>query len=193
VDLGKLDTGDWLMVGGGAAMFVFGLALDWTTIDTARGTRSIDDPFDYFFTGGLAWFLVVGLGVLALLRVLGKLPADRQWTLILLAMGTAATVLMVVRLLLGDRVETEISAVDGSGRGLGMWAALVWALVATVGASLAHTAAGGDLKDLTDITKLKAAVRGEDDPPPAAPPPPPASPPSPAPPSMPPPPAPPRD
>jgi hypothetical protein len=175
VDFSKLKTPDWLMIGGGAAMLILGIGLDWTSVDTGFGRVSDDGPFDYFLTGGLAWLLVVAIGVLALLRALGKLPETQPSSLILLAMGVVATILMVLRVLLGARF-------DFADRGIGMYGALIWALVATAGAYLAHTQSGGTLKDLTDVDKLKSSFGGTkdadpaDDAPPPPPPPPPAAP-----------------
>jgi hypothetical protein len=64
-----------------------------------------------------------------------------------------------------------------------MIAAFVWAAVSLAGAYLNFQASGGDIKDLTDVDKLKASFAkgsGTDDaPPPPPPPPPPAAPPAP--------------
>ncbi len=176
MDFGKFKTSDWLMIGGGAAMFVLGLMLDWTSVATPFGDVTLDGPFDYFLTGGLAWILVVGVGALAVARVLDKLPADRPWPLIFLGATALAVVLMLIQLLIGGR--------EGTGRGMGMLGAFVWSAIAAAGAYLNFQASGGNLKDLTDVDKLKASFAkddGNDEMPP--PPPPPAPPAPPAPPS----------
>jgi hypothetical protein len=154
------------MIGGGAAMLILGFALDWTSVDTGFGSASGDGPFDYFITGGLAWLLIVAVGVLALLHGLGKLPESKPWPVILLGMAALGTLLMLLCLLLGARF-------DFADRGTGMYGALVWAIIAAVGAYLNFTSHGGTMKDLTDMDKLKASFAKADD---APPPPPPAAP-----------------
>ena len=175
MDFSKFKTPDWLMIGGGAAMLILGFTLDWTTVDTGFGSASGDGPFDYFFTGGLAWMLVIAVGALAAANASGRLPPNQPWPLILLAGAGLATILMLLRIILCARF-------DFADRGIGMYGAFVFAAVALAGAYLNFQASGGDIKDLTDVDKLKAsfskgdAANGDDMPPP---PPPPAAPPAP--------------
>lgn len=182
MDFSKFKIHDWLMIGGGAAMLILGFALDWTSIDTGFGSASGDGPFDYFLTGGIAWVLVVAVGVLALLRAAEMLPDNRPWTVIFVGATGLATILMVLRIVLGARF-------DIADRGIGMWGALVWSGLALAGAVMGFQAGGGHLSDLTDVNKLKesfASTSGGDVPPPpppadpsagqAAPPPPPVDP-----------------
>jgi len=174
MDFSKFKTSDWLMVGGGAAMLILGLALDWTSVDTGGVAITGDGPFNYFLTGGLAWLLVVAVGALAAALALGKLPPTQPWQLIFLGATGLAVLLMLIQLLIGGR--------EGTDRGMGMIGAFIWAALATAGAFLNFQASGGDIKDLTDVNKLKASFAKGDD---GAPPPPPAplqaSPPPPAP------------
>jgi hypothetical protein len=153
MDFSKFKTPDWLMIGGGAAMLIFGFVLDWTTIDTGFGSAGGDSPFAYFFTGGIAWLLVVAVAVLAFLRVNGTLAETQPWPLIFLGATGLATLLMILRVILGARL-------DFASRGIGMYGALVWAGIAAAGAYLNFQASGGELSDLTDIDKLKASFSG---------------------------------
>jgi hypothetical protein len=169
MDTSNFKMPDWLMIGGGAAMLILGFALDWTTVDTGFGSASGDGPFDYFITGGLAWILIVAVGGLAVARGLGKLPETQPWPLIFLGMASLGPLLMLLCLLLGARF-------DFADRGIGMYGALVWAVIAEVGAYLNFTSSGGDLKDLTDMDKLKSSfsqgsgASGDGTPPPPPPP-----------------------
>lgn len=169
MDVGKFRTSDWLLIAGGAVMLVFGLALPWVTArDTIIGKVSGGNAFDFFFTGGLAYLLVVGSGVVAFLlagRVLR--PDQAPWPLILLAATGLATLLMLIRLLIG-------SGFDGIGRGSGMYLSFIASAVALGGAVMNFNGSGGSLKDLTDLEKLK---RSFDASPEGAPPPPPPPPP----------------
>lgn len=176
MDFSNFKTSDWLMIGGGAAMLILGFTLDWTTVNTDFGSAGGDSPFAYFFTGGIAWLLVVTVGVLAFLRVNGNLPETQPWPLVFLGATGLATLLMVLRIIMGARF-------DFADRGIGMYGALVWAGIAAAGAVKGFQASGGDLNDLKDINKLKESFRGPSTPgeempppppPPSSPPPPPA-------------------
>jgi len=172
VDFSKFRTSDWLMVGGGAAMLILGFVLPWTTVSFAGISDSGDGPFDYFFPGGIAWLLIVAVGVLALLGAIGNLPDTQPWPLILLGLSGLGTLLMLIQILMGPRFDQP-----GFSRGIGMWLAVVWAVIATVGAVMSFQAGGGTMKDLTDMEKLKSSFGDKDrdgTPPPPPPPPPPA-------------------
>ena len=168
MDASNFKTPDWLMIGGGAAMLILGFALDWTTVDTGFGSASGDGPFDYFITGGIAWILIVAVGALAVADGLGKLPATQPWPIILLGMAAVGTLLMALCLLLGARF-------DFADRGIGMYGAFVWAAIALAGAYMNFTSKGGNVKDLTDMDKLKSSFNqggsagGGDAPPPPPP------------------------
>lgn len=179
MDFSKFKVSDWLMIGGGVAMLILGFVLDWTTIDTGFGSAGGDGPFNYFFTGGIAWILVVAVGGLAFANAGGKLPKTQPWHLILLIASAVAVLLMVLRLILGPRF-------DFADRGLGMYGAFVWAAISLAGAYMSFTEAGGELSHLTDVDKMKSSFSGDsadsseggDDTPPPPPPPAPPAPPA---------------
>jgi hypothetical protein len=167
VDLSKFRPGDWMLLAGAAVMLIFGLALSWTT----SGGESDDNAFDYFFTGGLSWLLVVGAGIIAVLLALDAIRSGTTPWPVLLVLGTGlATVLMFIRLLLGGR--------DDFNRGPGMWVAFFAAAAAFGGAVMNFTESGGKLSELPDIDRLRDAFKGlggKSTPPPPPPPPPPSS------------------
>lgn len=169
MDFSKFKTSDWLMVGGGATMLILGFVLPWSTISVAGFSDSGDGPFDYFLTGGIAWLLVVAVGVLAFLRAGGRLPESQPWGIIFVIGAGLATVLMLLQVILGGREELGIEL----DRGIGMYLALVWAGLALAGAIMGFQAAGGDLKDLTSMDKMKEAFDSDSGD--GAPPPPPPS------------------
>lgn len=146
-------------------MLILGLFLDWTSISQFGVSASGDNPFQYFLTGGIAWILVSAVGVLALLRAGGKLPESQPWPLIFIGATGLSVLLMLLRLILGARF-------DGADRGIGMYGAFVWAAIAAAGAYMKFTESGGDIKDLTDMDKIKDAFDGDDAPPPPPPAPP---------------------
>lgn len=169
MDFSKFKIHDWLMIGGGATMLILGFALDWTSVSYGGYSASGDGPFNYFFTGGIAWLLVVAVGVLAFLNPIGKLPSTQPWPLIFIGASGLAAILMVLRIILGGR--------DGTDRGTGMYAAVIWTALSVAGAYMNFTANGGTLSDLKDMDKVKGSFGGGagattvDDAPPPPPPP----------------------
>ncbi|MEO1057077.1 MAG: hypothetical protein AAFY28_09210 [Actinomycetota bacterium] len=173
MDFSNFKTSDWLMVGGGAAMLVLGFVLDWTTVSAFGESAGGDGPFNYFLTGGIAWILVVAVGVLAFLRAGGRLPESQPWGIIFLLAAGLATLLMIIQIILGGR---DLGfGVDGD-RGIGMWGALIWSAISVAGAFMGFQASGGDIKDLTNMDKMKQSFSGSDDGGDTPPPPPPAAP-----------------
>jgi hypothetical protein len=154
VDLSKFKVSDWLMIGGGIAMLILGFVLPWSKVGSFTG----DGPFDYFFTGGIAWILVVVVGALAFAKALGKLPEDKPWPLIFLIATGVGALLMILRIILGGR---DLGFGLDADRGIGMWGALVWTIVGTAGAYMAFTEAGGELGHLTDMNKMKSSFSGD--------------------------------
>lgn len=189
MDFSKFKTSDWLMVGGGGGMLIAGF-LPWVSANFA-GISSSVNAFEFFFTGTLPWLMLVGVGVIAALAALGKLPeSSTPWPLVLLGLAGLATLLVLLRLV--------FNPIDGSGssfgveinRSIGLFLGVIAAVASTVGAVQNFQATGGNLNDLKDIDKLKESFSGGSDgapPPPSTPPPPPSAPPSTPPPSTPPP------
>jgi hypothetical protein len=177
----KFKPGDWLLVVGGAAMLIFGLALDWAKVDIGGVSATGNNAFDYFFTGGLAWILVVAAGVIAVLLAVGAIaPGTTPWALVLLLMTGVATLLMLLRLIMGAGDEAGIEL----DRAAGMWVACLAAAIALGGAVMNFTQSGGKFSDLTDMDKMRGAFKsGSSGPssPSSPPPPPPGSPPPPPP------------
>jgi hypothetical protein len=173
VDLSKFRPGDWLLAAGGLAMLIFGQVLKWAEVE---GFGGVNNAFDYFFTGGIAWLLVVAAGTIAVLLAVGAIaPGTTPWPLILLLGTGLATLLMLIRLILGGGEEAGFDL----DRGAGMWVAFVAAAVALAGAVMNFTASGGQLSDLTDLDKLRRsfnAGKGGGSRPGSAPPPPPPPP-----------------
>lgn len=166
MNVSKFRVGDWLLVAGGAAMLVFGLALDWATIHAGgRNYGGALAPFDYPFTGGLAWMLTVAAGLVAFLLA-GQLisPGRSPWTRWLLAATALSTLLMLVRLALGGGAGGHIGAEEFSlGRGAGMVIALLAAAVALGGAWHNFRAEGGSLADLQSLDAWRSTDRSADD------------------------------
>jgi hypothetical protein len=148
MDFSKFKTSDWLIVGGGIGMLIFGTILDWLSYEGYGGANA----FDFFFTGTVPWLLLVGAAVVTVLLVLDVIKAgSAPWPLMLLAGTALAVLLLLMRVLFNPGVP------DGISRGIGMWLSLISGIAATAGAVMGFQAAGGSLKELTDMNKLKSS------------------------------------
>lgn len=151
MDVSKFRVGDWVLVVAGAIMLILGLALHWATIHadgvSYGGTRN---AFDYPLTGGLAWLLTVAPGVVAFLLAARLVPPGRTpWTRLMVGSTALATLLMVLRLLLGGGADQRIvNQVVSLGRGIGMYVALLAAIGGLVGALLNLRAEEDSLHDI---------------------------------------------
>lgn len=152
MDLSNVKVSDWLMIAAGVIMLIFGLVLDWAEYAGVGG----NGPFDYFFTGGISWILVVAVGVIAGLLAFGAIkPSATPWTLILLGASGLATLLMLIRVLMGGGEESALGQSIDLDRGIGMYVAFIAAIAAVAGAVMKFTESGGNLKDLTDVNKIR--------------------------------------
>lgn len=149
MDFSKLKTPDWLKVGGAAGMLIFGF-FAWAKFEFMGISTTGNNVFDYPVRGIISWVLVIGIGVVTLLGVQGKQVGKVQWPMISVLATGLATVLMLLMVVLGP----DDSGVDLKPA-LGLWLAFVSTIVAFVGSLMAFTGGGGNLKDLTDVNKLK--------------------------------------
>ncbi len=156
MDVSKFRVGDWVLVAAGAVMLILGLAVHWATIHAeGRSYGGARNAFDYLFTGGIAWLLIVAAGVVALLLA-GRLitPGRTPWTRLTVGATALATLLMVLRLILGAGADQRIGNQDVTlGRGPGMIIALL-AAAAALGGALMNLRAEGD-----SVTDMLASLR----------------------------------
>jgi hypothetical protein len=127
-------TGSWLVIAGGVLM-VLAYPLDWSRVDGASG----DNPFHYPLTGGVAWLLVVLAAGVEVAARRGFDPAVRLPPVAVVVATALATVLVTVQLIGGGRTLHQAITLE-LDRGPGMWLALVAALVASAGATVAWRA-----------------------------------------------------
>ena len=184
MDFSKFKTSDWLKVGGGVGMFIFGF-FNWLKSDFGPGGGG--NVFDFFWTGTLPWLLVIGSAVVTVLLVMdvirkGTLP----WPLIMLGALGLAALLLLLRLIFNP-IGCPIDDC-GVSRGVGMYLSVLSGLAAAAGGFLGFKESGGDLNDLKDMNKIKGAFQQGGG---SVPPPPPGMTPPPPPPGMTPPPPPP--
>jgi hypothetical protein len=164
MDFSKFKTSDWLMIGGGIGIFVFGF-FEWVTVSGFGFSSSGGNVFDFFWTGTIPWILVIGSAVIAFLLAQGTLKGDQApWPLILLVATGVAALLLLIRIIFNPLEGKDLieSAGGDVGRGIGMILSVISGLVAAAGAFLNFQASGGNLKDLTDVDKLKSSFSKSD-------------------------------
>jgi hypothetical protein len=176
MDLSKFKTSDWLKIGGGAGFALFGL-FSWASVD---GFGSGGNAFDWPLRGAIPWLLFVAIAVLSVLLLTGKIDSQAQpWGLIMLGAAALGTLLNLMLVLPGPSASAGGIKLEFD-RGFGLLLAFISAVVCLVGCVLSFKESGGDLNDLKDVNKLKAAfdngtppaAGGGDMPPPPPPPPP---------------------
>jgi hypothetical protein len=180
MDFSNFKTSDWLMIGGAIGIFVFGF-FEWVTVSGFGFSSSGGNVFDFFWTGTIPWILVIAAGVITFLLVQGTLKQEQApWPLLLLAATGLAALLLLLRLIFNplDGKDVIESAGGDVGRGIGMILSVASGVAAAAGGFLNFQASGGNIKDLTDVDKLKSSFSksgGNDAPPPPPPPAPPAA------------------
>ncbi len=166
MDFSKFKTNDWLIIGGGIGMLIFGTFVDWIKVSFGGTSVSAGNAFDFFFTGTIPWILLIAAAVITFLTIQGTIKAGSvPWPMIIALATILAAVLLLIRVLFNPGVG------EGGGRGIGMILSFVSGLAAAAGGVMSFTAGGGSIKDLADINKIKGAFDGNDTPPPPLPPP----------------------
>ena len=155
MDFSKFKTPDWLVIGGGLVVLIAGF-LDWFKLsDSDVGANA----FDYTLTGLIPWILIVGAAVLTFLLAGGIIKAGgAPWTLIILGATALGALLIIIRVLIGaddvpDGLDVE--------RAIGLWLSALGAIVAAAGAFMSYQASGGNVRDLTDMDKMKSAFKSQ--------------------------------
>ena len=161
MDFSKFKTPDWLKVGGALGFLIFGF-MSWVKVDwggdMGLGSNSGGSVFDFFFTGTIPWILIMGSAVITVLLVTGKIkPGKMNWPMLMVIANGLAAVLLLIRFIfnpLEGKDEMEMLGVDIQ-RGIGLILSVISGLVAATGSIMSFTAGGGNLKDLTDVNKIK--------------------------------------
>jgi hypothetical protein len=155
MDTSGFKTTTWLMLGGALAMLVGGFFLDWSTVELgALGSVSGGNAFDWF-RGWVSLVLVVGVGVVAFLRVRGQVKdGGIPWNLASVLAAAVAVVLLGTLMLLGP----DESGFD-LGRGPGLYVAFIASIVSLAGAFQEFVAGGGNIKDLADVDKIRDSFK----------------------------------
>jgi hypothetical protein len=152
MDISNFKTSDWLKVGGGALFFIAGF-LAWWKVDLGPFGSASANAFDYFWTGTISWLIFTAIAVLTFLAAAGiyKLPENIPAPVVFLGAAALGTLLVVIRFFSDG---TGVGALD---RGIGLYLALVGAIVALAGGYIGFTESGGNLAELGKSVKTKTA------------------------------------
>lgn len=167
VDFKRFKLPDWLLVGGGVVVFLFGF-FDW--FDTGSASSS---AFKFTLTGVFPWLLIVGSALLTFQIRTGILTVKKwPWPTIFLFAAVIAAILILVRVIIGadvgdfgasDATRDEMEAAGRAtsfDRKFTLWISFLGAVAAAVGAGLSFVAAGGTANDLPLVGRIKAARSG---------------------------------
>jgi hypothetical protein len=158
VDFTRFRTADWLVVVGGAVMFVTGF-LDWFDAGPVS-----PNAFDFTFTGLVPWLLLTAAALITFLAAGGVLGSGVDtWGTIVLGLTAVGAVLVLVRLVIGadlsDVVDLAGSPDSSLDRAGALWLAAIGACIAAAGGVMSYRSTGGRLGDLTDLERMRNAFR----------------------------------
>jgi hypothetical protein len=157
MDFSKFKTADWLVIVGGAVVFIAGF-LDWFDAGPVS-----PNAFDFTFTGLTPWLLLTAAAVLAFLAAAELLGSATPWPLIILALTAPATILVLVRLVVGADLSDVVDLAGEPDRSLdragALWLSAIGACVATAGAAMMFQRAGGRLSELPDLQKIRESFK----------------------------------
>jgi hypothetical protein len=158
MDFTKFRTADWLVIVGGAVVFVTGF-LDWFDAGPVS-----PNAFDFTLTGLIPWLLLTAAAVLAFLvagAVLGS--GATPWPVILLALTAAGALLVLIRLVVGADLSDVVDLAGEPDRSLdragALWLSAIGSCVAAAGASMMFQSAGERLTELPDLQKMRDAFK----------------------------------
>jgi len=158
MDFGKFRTADWLVIVGGAMMFVAGF-LDWFDAGPVS-----PNAFDFTFTGLIPWLLLTAAAVIAFLLAGDVIKAGvAPWPLVALVLTVLGAALVVARLVvgadLGDVVSLDGAADRSLDRAGGLWVSAIGACVAAAGGVMTFTSTEGRMSELPDLQKIRDAFK----------------------------------
>ena len=157
MDFKRFKLPDWLLVGGGAVVFLFGF-FDW--FDTGSISSS---AFKFTLTGVIPWLLIVGSALLHYQIRTGILTVKKwPWPTIFLFATVIGAILILIRVIIGANVDDFLAGggSDSVDRKFTLWISLLGALAAAAGAGLSFVAAGGTANDIPLVGRIKAARSG---------------------------------
>lgn len=169
MDFSKFKVSTWLMTIGALVMLVAGLFIDWAKIEMFGLSDSAGNAFDWV-RGWIAWVLVLAVGGTALATATGRSVGRSNLPLLQTAASAIAAILMLLLIITGpDKEGVDLD------RAFGLWLSFLATIAVFAGSVMNLTESGGNVKDLTDINKLKDSFGSSGESGGSTPPPPPPS------------------
>ena len=135
----KLTTSDKVILGGAVAYLIF-MFMPWYGIDIPFGGSVDNNGWEYFLGGILPLILIVVMAAQVLLTAFSpytKLPDPPvPWAQVHLFAGVAAAVIVLLRTLIGSDDVGGVDVGVDLDRKIGLWLALLAAIVVAVGGYL---------------------------------------------------------
>lgn len=155
MDLSRFRLPEWLVVGGGAVVFILGF-FNW--FDTG-GVPS--GALKFTITGIIPWLLISGTALLTFQIRAGILRANRwPWPVIFVFTTAIGALLILIRTIIGTDTGEFGFGAEGAqdiDRQFTLWLTLAGALTAAIGAAMIFRMAGGTVADLPLIGKMREA------------------------------------
>jgi len=149
MDIKSFKPSTWLMTVGALVMLIAGLFIDWAKIEMFGFSETADNAFDWA-RGWIAWILVIAVGGTALATAAGKSVRRSNLPLVQTALSGIALLLMLLLMITGpDKDGIDLD------RAFGLWLSFLATIAVFAGSVMNLTESGGNLKDLTDVNKLK--------------------------------------
>jgi len=189
-EVNRLRRSDWIVGGGGVALFVFMFFFKWYG-GSYKGTVPLGGSFssgssstgwDTFTNSRWIWLItiIVALGAVVLVATQRKLSLPIQPSVIVAGLGALSTLLILYRIIHPPSGGASFAGASFSyGIKIGIWLGLVAAAAITYGGYLEMTEEGTSLGDVKDQASRAVSSFTESGTPPPAPPPPSAEPPPP--------------
>ena len=169
MDIKSFKPSTWLMTVGALVMIISGLFLDWAKIEMFGFSETAGNAFDWA-RGWIAWILVIAVGGTALATAAGKSVGRSNLPLVQTALSGIALLLMLLLMITGpDKDGIDLD------RAFGLWLSFLATIAVFAGSVMNLTESGGNLKDLTDVNKLKDSFGSSGESGGSTPPPPPPS------------------
>ena len=149
MDIKSFKPSTWIMTVGALVMIISGLFLDWAKIEMFGFSETAGNAFDWA-RGWIAWILVIAVGGTALATAAGKSVGRSNLPLVQTALSGIALLLMLLLMITGpDKDGIDLD------RAFGLWLSFLATIAVFAGSVMNLTESGGNLKDLTDVNKLK--------------------------------------
>jgi hypothetical protein len=160
-EVNRLRRSDWIVGGGGVALFVFMFFFKWyggsvkgvVPVGGSVSYGSSSTGWDTFTNSRWIWLItiIVALGAVVLVATQRKLSLPIQPSVIVAGLGALSTLLILYRIIHHPSGGSSFGGVEASyGIKIGIWLGLIAAAVITYGGYLEMKEEGTSLGDVRD-------------------------------------------